>query len=230
MKGMNRYFTRRLLAVAAAACGLTGNAYASGIPTVDVLGIAQMVTQGITRAAEAKAALDAAMNAIDQAKSQFDDMKRMVSGNSRYGSRYNNSKLTDYIPTTTAVDGWEQIYSNVDSGAISQMRNRYGLTSKNQMQQEVWDTRLADFQTSKASYSASNLRLENIKNLQAEADAAITPQEKSDIQARIATEQAAIATDSNRLASMKDLQEKQDRINKQRLNANFNKFLETGVH
>ncbi|MBT1654856.1 conjugal transfer protein, partial [Klebsiella pneumoniae] len=55
--------------------------YASGIPTVDVANITQLVVNAQQQAKEALAQLDKAKEAISQAKSQYDHYKSIMQGN-----------------------------------------------------------------------------------------------------------------------------------------------------
>lgn len=203
-------------------------ANATGIPTVDVAAALQLVANAVEQAEQAKAALDEAQNAIEQAKSQFNEMKKLTTGNSGYGSYYNDSNMTDYLPTTTTDGSWQQIYNNFDKSKLNALRQRYGLVSQDAQQQEVFDKKLINLATAQEQYAANNYRLENIKKLQSEADKAVTPQQKEDISNRIKTEQAAIANESNRQTTSKDLMEKQDALLSQKQNADFDDFMKNG--
>lgn len=226
---MNRLNTRSLsFAISVALGTISANTLASGIPTVDVASIAQMALDAKAQADQAAAALSEAQNAIAQAKSQFNELKGLTTGNSGYGSMYNSSKMTSYLPTTTTAGSWSTIYDNMDSSKLASLRSQYGLTSDDALQQEVYDKKLTNMATAEAQYDANNLRLQNIQNLQAAADQATTPQEKEDISNRIKTEQATIANEANRQATAKDLMDKQDALLAQKQVKNFNSFMKTG--
>lgn len=216
------------LAAALALGGAVAPAHA-GIPTVDAAGIAASIAHAMQQAAEAAAQLEAIQQEIQQAQEQFDETKEMITGNSNYGSQYWSTELVSYIPTDATTGSWEEIYSSMDSSTLNSYRQKYGLISDVPTQQEVYDKQLTNLRTLEAAHRANNLRLENIQNLQALADAAETPQEKDDIQARLAAEQAAIANEANRLATVKDLMARQDRMLAQRQNAEFQDFLSNGV-
>ncbi|KGF62092.1 type IV secretion system protein [Pseudomonas lutea] len=226
---MTRLNTRSLsFAISVALGTISANALASGIPTVDVASIAQMALDAKAQADQAAAALSEAQNAISQAKSQFNELKGLTTGNSGYGSMYNSSKMTSYLPTTTTAGSWSTIYSNMDSSKLASLRSQYGLTSDDALQQEVYDKKLTNMATAEAQYDANNLRLQNIQNLQAAADQATTPQQKEDISNRIKTEQATIANEANRQATAKDLMDKQDDLLAQKQNDEFDKFMKSG--
>lgn len=213
------------LSIAVAIGGTSLTASATGIPTVDVASIAQMAANAVQQASEAAAQLEQAKRAISEAQSQFEKTKGMITGNSGYGSQYNNKDLTDYLPTSTTMNSWEKIYDQMDSSTLQAMRDEYGLKSDEPLQQEVFDKQLTHLYTSETAYKANNRRIENIQALQAEADQAQTPQEKQDIATRISTEQAAIANESNRLATAKELMDRQERLYAQKQNKEFDDFL-----
>jgi type IV secretion system protein VirB5 len=234
---MNMQIKTRVLSLAAAlVLSVSGtNAQASGIPTVDVAAIAQAVTDAMQQAMEAADQLTAAQDQIaelqeqyQQSEQQFLELKNMTTGNSKYGNNYWDEELVDYIPTTATAGSWEEIYRDMDAGTLNGYREKYGLKSDNTTQQEVFDVELTNLHTMQSAHRANNLRLENIKNLQAEADAAETPQEKQDIQARLMAEQAAISNESNRLATVESLMARNDKFLAQKQNKEFSDFLETG--
>lgn len=226
---MTRLNTRSLAFAISVALGtFSAHALATGVPTVDVLTNAQLLANAVQQASEAAAALEQAKAAVAQAQSQFNEYKGLINGNSSYGSLYNSSKLTSYLPTTTTSGSWSSIYSNMDSSKLASLRSQYGLTNDDALQQEVYDKKLTNLATAESQYEANNLRLQNIQNLQAAADAATTPQEKEDISNRIKTEQASIANEANRQATAKDLMEKQDALLAQKQNDDFDSFMKNG--
>lgn len=216
------------LTVALSLGGAVAPAHA-GIPTVDAAGIAASIAHAVQQAAEAAAQLAAFQQEIEQAQAQFEETKQLISGNSGYGGQYWSEELVSYIPTDATTGSWEEIYSQMDSSVLNSYREKYGLISDQPTQQEVFDKQLTNLRTLEAAHKANNLRLENIQNLQALADAAETPQEKDDIRARLAAEQAAIANEANRLSTVKDLMARQDNMLAQRQNAEFQDFMSNGV-
>lgn len=198
---------------------------ATGIPTVDVAAIATAVQNAIQQATEAAQQLAAIEREISQTKAQFDELKRLTTGNSGYGSLYSSSELYDYLPSSTTAGSWQQIYSNMDSSTLEGYRQRYGLKSDIPRQQATFDKQLTTLATMESAYRANNLRLENLKNLQAEADRAETPQQKQDIANRLSIEQGNIANESNRLAVATQIMDRQEKLQIQKENREFNKFM-----
>lgn len=217
------------LSVALAASTAGQSVQASGIPTVDVAAIAQMVIDAMQQAQEAADQLGEMQAQYEQAKEQFDELKDLTTGNSRYGTRYNSDDLYDYLPTSTTAGSWEQIYEDMNAGTLEGYRNKYGLKSDQATQQEVFDVQLTNLRTLENAHRANNLRLENIKNLLKLVDQATTPQQKDDIRTRMVAEQAAISNEANRLAAMESLMARNDEMLRQKQNAEFDDFLENGA-
>lgn len=217
-----------VFAVALMTGSLANPVTAAGIPTIDVASIAQLILDAMEQAQMAAEQLNQLEAEYEQTKDQFEENKGLITGNSGYGARHNNAELYDYLPTDTTTGSWEQIYENMPNSTLNQYRDRYGLRSEEVTQQEVYDKKLTNLYTLETAFRANNLRLENIHALMAEADTATTPQQKDDIQARIAAEQAAIANEAARLSSIQDLMDRQDEMLVKRQNQEFREFLRTG--
>lgn len=210
----------------ACALAVSSQSYASGIPTVDLVGNAQQALAEAARLADAAKQLKAAMDQIDQAKSQWSENKGLLTGNSYYGTQFSSSTMVDYIPTSTDAGGWEKLYSNVDKSIAKQEADKYGFTATTPAQQAALDKEMAHWLITQGGYRANNERLENIKKLQAEADRATTPQQKQDIANRIAGEQAEIQNETNRIAMLNSVETQQTKFGKQQVNNDFNTFLQ----
>ena len=162
---------------------------------------------------------------INQAEDQFKETKNLMTGNSALGKLLNAHGLSDYLPTATTNDSWSSIYKSMDKTTLSSMRTKYGMASTNVVQQEAYDVELTNFDTLQKTYAATNKRLENIKSLTGIADTAVTPQEKADIQARIALEQAAIQNDKNRMDTSAQLMAENSKLMVRKQNDSFGAFL-----
>jgi type IV secretion system protein VirB5 len=218
----------KVVAVIGLSSTLLGQAWASGVPTVDAVANALFMDETIARAQDAAAAIAKYEQIISQAKYQFDQTKAMVTGKSTYSPTFNTGDLIDYLPVDTGEHGWERVYSDVPSGTIPTMRKEYGLTSEDPVVQEAYDKRLITLYRMQQSYAANNKRIQGLKSLQAQADLAETPQQKMDIANRIATEGAAINNESNRIASVQSITAQQKELDVDKQNASFNKWFSSG--
>lgn len=194
-------------------------AFASGIPVVDVAGIAQMIQDGIQQANEAMNQLNATRQQIEDFKNAAEAEKKRFEGNWKLSDVLSDPTLTSYLPS----DDWQKIYDG--SRDVSALREEYGLYSENEDEQKVFDSMLTDIDVLQDSYSATVKRTENIKNLAAYMDQAQTPQQKADYQNRIAYEQLQIQNEKIKIDTVAALMEKRQRaLNQARMNAAYDKY------
>lgn len=199
MKRMTKAFFATLVLCSQAA-------HSSGIPTVDVAGLAQMALNAQQQAQEALAQLNAAKQAIEQAKSQYEEYKGLMTGNAKLGDFLNNPSLNSVLP----VGEWGSIYSNAKN--LSSLRSRYGLTSSDPGVQGMFDKLLSQAGLLEDAYDASNQRVENASKLRSMLNTVKTPQEREDLNLRFQQEQLELTNTSMRLQNMKMLMEQQQQI------------------
>ena len=194
--------------------GLYGSpaVFASGIPTVDVANIAQLVLNAQQQAQEALSALETAKDGIEQAKSQFEAHKSMITGNDSLGDFLNNPALNKVLP----LSDWSDIYESVRD--IEDLRRRYGLTSDDSTVQKKFDSLLAVADALERTYEASGERLKNANALRDKLNQAETPQQKEDLQLRYQHEMLELQVQQMRLSEMQALVAQQEKMqNKQRI-------------
>jgi len=211
----------RVLVLASLFCSLSARAQ---IPVTVTTDLPSFINQ-IENMAQWADQLKSMEQQIKQADDQFKQNKLLLTGNSALGKLLNGAGLYDYLPTATTNDSWSEIYKNMDKSKLASMRTKYGMASTNAVQQEAFDTDLTNFNTLQKTYAATNKRLENIKSLTGLADSAATPQEKADIQARIALEQAAIQNDKNRMDTSAELMAQNNKLMVRKQNDSFGAFL-----
>ena len=194
--------------------GLYGSpaVFASGIPTVDVANIAPLVLNAQQQAQEALSALETAKDGIEQAKSQFEAHKSMITGNDSLGDFLNNPALNKVLP----LSDWSDIYESVRD--IEDLRRRYGLTSDDSTVQKKFDSLLAVADALERTYEASGERLKNANALRDKLNQAETPQQKEDLQLRYQHEMLELQVQQMRLSEMQALVAQQEKMqNKQRI-------------
>lgn len=173
---MRRKFIASALAVSISAGSLTANA--SGIPTVDVLNIAQLVVNAAEQAGQASAALETAKTAIDTARSIQSENKGLITGNDGLSKFLDNPAINKVMPLT----GWGDVYSQVKD--INNLRKRWGLMSTDSKVQAGYDQLLAIADALERNYDASAERVTNAEALRDKLDQVQTPQEKQDLALR----------------------------------------------
>ncbi|MCY1284725.1 P-type DNA transfer protein VirB5 [compost metagenome] len=193
--------TLRALALASAALSAAPLIQASGIPTVDVASIAQMVLDAQAQAQQALDALNTAKDGIAQAKAQYEDYKGVVTGNDQLGAFLNDPELNRLLP----MGEWSEMYDDIKD--INSLRMKYGLISKNKDVQTRFDRLLAVAGALEATYNASSERVKNAEKLRQKLDEVQTPQQKEDLNLRFQQEFLELQNQQMRLANLKYLDE-----------------------
>lgn len=204
---------KRLIATALAAAIATSAPwiYASGIPTVDIANLAQMALDAQRQTQEALDQLNAAKDAIEQAKEQYDHYKGLITGNDKLGSFLDNPALNK----TLSLDGWEDIYR--DARDLGTLRERYGMVSDDISVQKAFDKMLAVTDALERNYDASTERVKNAEALRTKLDQVQTPQEKQDLQLRYQQELLELQNQQMRLQQTQMLVAQKEKMeNKQR--------------
>ena len=109
---------------------------ASGIPTVDVAAIAQMVADGMEEAARFTQDMEEARNRLQEMKEQGEHYKSMVDGHWDYEKILNDPNLNDFF----ANEEWQDIYDNVTN--LDQLRDEFGMYSDDPNVQNRYDKEL----------------------------------------------------------------------------------------
>lgn len=202
--------------IAAILCGAvcTTTVHASGIPVVDVASIAQAVQNALEAAQHAKEQMAAYANIINQAKSQFEETKDMISGNWKLGDFVDQQLIDQIIP-----DDWQDIYNDLDN--LESLRNKFDLKSDIPEIQEQYDKMLSGFDFLEKSEELNKERAENLKELGNLLNSAETPQQKDDLKLRIQLEQVNIQNEQIRLANVSALMENQEKLERKKSNQAF---------
>jgi type IV secretion system protein VirB5 len=183
---------------------------ASGIPTVDVASIAQMVLDAQAQAQQALDALNTAKDGIAQAKAQYEHYQGIVTGNDQLGAFLNDPALNRLLP----MGDWSEMYDDVKG--IADLRQKYGLISTNKEVQTRFDRLLAVAGALETNYNASTERVKNAEKLRQKLDEVQTPQQKEDLNLRYQQEFLELQNQQLRLTNMQMLSEEKRRIDSNR--------------
>lgn len=190
---------------------------ATGIPVLDVAGIAQMVQNATATAQQALDQLNQLKQQYDQAVAAAKAEKERFEGNWSLGDVLNDPTLTSYLP-----DDWTDIYS---SGDVSGLREQYKLKSTNSEVQEQYDSLLSNLSTMQEAYDSTVKRTKNIEQLASYMNSAQTPQQKADYANRILFEQTQIQNEQAKVNAVKTMMEQREYIqNKARQQAFIDRF------
>lgn len=212
---------KTLIAAAMSAVLLTGAQLvgAAGVPTLDAVTGGILVSNAAAQATQAADALSNAKDGIRQAKSQYDDFKRITTGNDRLGDFLNNPALNKVLP----MGEWSAVYGAVKD--IRRLRERYGLQSDNVSVQARFDSMLAAADALERIYDASTERVRNAEQLRARLNVVQTPQEKEDLQLRYQHELLEQQNQQMRMANMQMLMAQQEKIENNKRAQDFSDFM-----
>lgn len=188
------------------AMAISAPVYASGIPTVDVASITQLVVNAQQQAKEALAQLDKAKEAISQAKSQYDHYKSIMQGNDKLGDFLNGPLLNELLP----VSDWQDIYSQAKD--LPNLRTRYGLTSSDPKIQAAFDKLLSQADTLEKQYDASNKRIKTAEGLRSRLNSVETPKDREQLGLRYQQEMLELQNQQAQLQNTRYLMEQQNKI------------------
>lgn len=188
------------------AMAISAPVYASGIPTVDVASITQLVVNAQQQAKEALAQLDKAKEAISQAKSQYDHYKSIMQGNDKLGDFLNDPLLNELLP----VSDWQDIYSQAKD--LPNLRTRYGLTSSDPKIQAAFDKLLSQADTLEKQYDASNKRIKTAEGLRSRLNSVETPKDREQLGLRYQQEMLELQNQQAQLQNTRYLMEQQNKI------------------
>lgn len=195
------------------------SANATGIPTVDVASITQMVVNAQQQAQQALAQLNEAKNAIAQAKSQYEHYKGIMEGNNKLGDFLNDPTLNQLLPTKD----WRDIYNNVKD--LSDLRERYGLTSNDPNVQAAFDKLLSQAGVLENAYDASNDRIKNAQALRDQLNLVQTPADREQLGLRYQQELLELQNQQIQLQNAKMLMEQQDKIENKKRAQDFEDYM-----
>ncbi|MGO4746719.1 P-type DNA transfer protein VirB5 [Serratia quinivorans] len=188
---------------------------ATGIPTIDVANIAQLALNAKQQADEALSQLNKAKEAIQQAKSQYDHYKGLVTGNDQLGNFLNDPLLNKVLP----LGDWNDIYSNTKN--LADLRSRYGLTSSDPNVQKSFDHLLYRAGALEDTYNAASQRIKNAEQLRQKLNTVQTPQQREELGLRLQQEQLELQNQQMQLQNVKMLMDQQERIEDKKRGQDF---------
>jgi type IV secretion system protein VirB5 len=193
----------RKTALAMAFLASTELVLASGIPTIDVSGIAQMVVNNSARAKEFSESLAEAQKRLQQLKAAADHYKAMVEGHYSFEDILNSPTVNSDF----ALDNWKDIYS--DTSEIEDLREEFNMYSDDPENQKKLDQALMNFKAQRGYYNGAVARNTRMQALLSDFASVTTPAQKSDIANAINFEQLQIQNDTQMMNTMNQLMEQQ---------------------
>ncbi|MCW0309911.1 type IV secretion system protein [Pantoea ananatis] len=193
--------------------------FATGIPTVSVAELTQLIINAQQQASQALDQLQAAKDAIMQAKNQYDNYKGMITGNNKLGDFLNDPTLNSLLP----VSDWQNLYNR--SQDLGTLRTRYGLTSSNSMVQAAFDKLLAQAGVLEDQYNASQKRIQNAQQLRQQLNNTNTPADREQLQLRYEQERLELENQKAALDNSRYLMQQKDKIEDKRRQQAFEDYM-----
>ena len=181
-------------------------AFATGIPTIDIASITEMIKEASTEAKNFATDMSEARKRLSEMKSQGEYYKKMVDGHWNYEKILNDPNLNHFF----ALDDWKDIYNNVHN--IDELRDEFDMHSDNPEIQSAYDQHLKMYAAQENFYNTTVKRNKHMQSLLEEFSNATTPSQKEDIANSIHFEQTQIENDGKMMASISKLMEDQSRL------------------
>lgn len=195
-----------MLAIMIGAGFLPAVSLAIGIPTINVENIVQLAANARQQADEALSQLNKAKEAIEQARSQYDHYKSIVTGNDQLGNFLNDPSLNQVLP----LSDWNKVYT--DTKNLAELRSRYGLTSNDPKIQQAFDHLLSQAGALEDTYNAASQRIRNAEQLRQKLNTVQTPQQREELALRLQQEQLELQNQQIQLQNMKLLMDQKEKI------------------
>jgi len=192
---------------------------ASGIPTVDIANITQLIANAQQQAREALDQLNAARDAIAQAKSQYEQFRSVTEGNDKLGNFLNNPLINSLLP----VSDWQDIYSQAKN--LPSLRSRYGLTSSNANVQAAFDKLLSQAGVLESQYQATQTRIQTAEGLRTQLNTVVTPKDREQLNLRYQQELVEQQNQKAQLDNTRYLMEEKDKIEDKRRAQAFKDYM-----
>ena len=151
-------------------------------------------------------------------KKESEEQLRRFEGNWELGNVFVDPTISSYLN----IDDWKTEMN--DSKNLSSLREKFGVISESKSFQKNIDSLLVSYDLMQQSYDASTKRAKNIAEISKLLNEAKTPQEKEDLNNRLAFEIAQNQIDKTRIDTMAQLLEQQDRLKKNKMAVEFEKF------
>ena len=162
--------------------------------------------------------IDEARNINEKLKKEAEEQLRRFEGNWGLGNVFVDPTISTYLN----IDDWKTEMNN--SQNLESLREKFQLVSESESFQKNLDSLLISYDLMQQSYDASTKRAKNIAEISKLLNEAKTPQQKEDLNNRLAFEIAQNQIDKTRIDTMAQLLEQQDRLKKNKMAVEFEKL------
>ena len=184
-------------------------ANATGIPTIDIASIAQLIENAKATAKQFDDSMHAATNRLNEMQSQGQYYKDMVDGHYSYEDILHDSELDRLLDQAN----WEDTYNEVN---VSSLRDQFDMHSDDPQTQKRYDDQLKTYGLQEKLYTDAQTENKNMNKLYDQFQQAKTPAQKSDIA-------NSISYENMKLKNQQQIQARLDELNKKKQEFEFEK-------
>lgn len=178
---------------------------ATGIPTFDAGTVAQLIQN--------------ALEAAKQAQEMLDYYKDLYEGNSGYGNGKGKIETDQGIPTE-----WKTVFDE-NKTDMEKLREEYDLKVSDSDRQKELDSYLYQMDFFEKTYQKNIARANRVRELSNQLNTVTTPQQREDLNNKLAYEQLELQADQTAISNMKNLMEQQKELIEKQREHKFNKMM-----
>ncbi|EPN0316292.1 type IV secretion system protein [Vibrio vulnificus] len=210
-------FIKKVLPVAlAASIGVSAPVNATGIPTIDVAAIAQMIQDGLETAKRFREQMKEVRQQINVAQNHTNTVKNLNEGN--YHDEFLDVLADPEASSYLGLEDWSQIYNDLDE--IEKLRKEFGLWGDmvDSDSQKRLDIALYTYSFMEKSHKKSVERQKRIEKMQRQYQLADNPAKKADLQNALQYEQLQMENDKMLIANMESLMNQESELQRRQTN------------
>lgn len=202
---------KKLLTVLIISC-MSINFSSGQIPTTDVATVGQLLQNALEAAQQAK-------DQLDKLQDQIDYYKKLYEGNWNLGEAQTTIENELGLPKD-----WKEIFDDNKSN-VETSREEYELSNNNESLQQEYDSYLTQMEFYKKTYQQNIDRANRLRQLSTLLNTATTPQQKADLNNKLAYEQLALQADKQAMENMDRLLSQQEQLRQKQKENKFNKLM-----
>lgn len=185
--------------------GMPLAANATGIPTVDIANIAQLILNAKDQAEQFEHSIHAAADRLNEMKSQGDYYKSMVDGHYPYENLLHDPELDRLLDQAN----WEDTYNDIN---ISSLRDQFDMHSDDPQTQKAYDDQLKTYGLQEKLYNNAQSESDKMTQLYTQFEQAKTPAQKEDIANSISYQSLKMKNQQQIQARLDELTKKKQKM------------------
>lgn len=180
-------------------------ANATGLPTIDIANIAQLVQNAKDAAKQFDDSMHAATDRLNEMRSQGQYYKDMVNGHYDYEKFLHDPELDRLLDQAN----WQDIYNDID---IAGLRDQFDMHSDDPQTQKEYDDQLKTYGLQEKLYKNAQSESDKMNQLYTQFEQAKTPAQKADIANSISYQNLKMKNQQQIQARLDELTRKKHQI------------------